>query len=119
VISHLQKKNRSHSRIAKWLRVGLLVTFMGFLLIWRSNAYERVSTRMLVLERLSDSLAAETSYLSQEMIDYADYTVIEKRARDELNMVPPDTKPVEVHIAALPEQKEIGAMSLFRLSFGR
>ena len=118
-MSHLKNKNRSHSRIAKWLRVGLLVTFMGFLLIWRSNAYERVSTRTLALERLNDSLIAEASYLSQKMIDYADYVVIERRARDELNMVSPDSKPIAVHIAVLPEKKEIGTMSLFQLSFRR
>lgn len=113
------KQNKSFVRIGKWLGFTAVICAIGCLWIWRGNEHERITARLLTLERLEDSLLVKTGNLRQELIGTSDYSVIEKRARNELGMVSPGAAPDTVWITSLSGSKEIGTMSLLKISFRR
>jgi cell division protein FtsL len=99
-------------RAAKFV---VLFCVLGCFWVWKESWNERLTTRVMELDRQAVELRTNMGYLRRELLGVCEYARIEGAARRQLGMVLPASSPDTIWSRHCESQVSLGAMSLCRL----
>ena len=116
-IRQTRKPGRSTGRAAFKVAPILIFTFclLGCLWVWKENWNEKLSTKLLNLEKTNRDLKEQRDILRAGLADLSQFARIEYLARKQLGMVTPRIPPDTVWCESMEQKPMLGAMIFYGL----